>query len=145
MEAASTEVYLVEVQHNDGISVFGLDAFDVFALKARQRVDIHGVTGRQCHLHDDHVAAVSLSSESKTIVDIDTYFYPFNGRRSRSSNIPGTNGQQQVVGVRAFGHARVEREQRPSTGNVHVISVRHLYDGESGAGGRYVHDPGAFR
>lgn len=49
-----------------------------------------------------------------------------------------------MVGVRALGHARVEREQRPSAGDVHVVSVRHLYDGESGTSGRDVHRPGAF-
>lgn len=50
-----------------------------------------------------------------------------------------------MVRVRVLRHDRVEREQRPSAGDVHVVSVRHLHDGESGTGSRDVHGAGAFR
>lgn len=59
--------YLVEVQHDDGISVLGLDALDVVGQpEAGQRVVVHGVSGRQRHFHHGHVTVVP-AAVSETI------------------------------------------------------------------------------
>lgn len=50
-----------------------------------------------------------------------------------------------MVCVRVLVNTRVEGEQRPSTGDVHVVPVRHFDDGKSGAGGGDVYGAGAFR
>lgn len=79
------------------------------------------------------------------------YYRHCNDERNVTKNkrigefLPGTDGQLQVVRVRILVYLRVEREQRPSAGDVHVVSVRHFDDGESGAGGSDVHGASTFR
>lgn len=63
----------------------------------------------------------------------------------KSKSLPGADGQLHVINVRVLVHLWVQREQRPGPGDVDVVPVRHLDDSETGAGGRYVDGPSAFR
>lgn len=59
--------------------------------------------------------------------------------------LPGADGQLQVVGVGIFVNLWIQREQRPFSGHVDVVLVRHFDNGETGARGRYVYRASAFR